>query len=315
MKCRYRFPVKGRIMLDISHPISASGWIFECEIDNRFVKYIAVTVPLVDKEQWPTIHKNQSSETKLEIELKLHHLPFVKRELRSLQGLLSLFGLRSIDFDKLEVTWVPDTEEERAYLHITQWKKELEPIPDRVFKPFPFDVFARSIIAADAATEIEVPMNFFRRGMIDMEEGNYIEAIYDFYFILETAFGGGKFKKKEISEVFRKSPKLRNCIKNAITDPGPSITSNAKLKTKFDQTYGLLSEEDVINKIVELRGFLHHHNQKRRGMWHPDNPDPFELDALVMQDIAYNIVFSMAKEFLWNEDVVRAYNVLISKSK
>jgi len=134
---------------------------------------------------------------KADIFFKMDHLPFIKRELRSLQGLLSLFGLHSIDFDEFkefEVEWLPDNDEEKANLDIFSMAKKSVPVPDGQIPQLPFDIFARAVMAADAAADIEVPMNFFRRGMLDLYDGNYIEAIYDFYFILETVFGEGKFK-------------------------------------------------------------------------------------------------------------------------
>jgi hypothetical protein len=85
----------------------------------------------------------------------------------------------------------------------------------------PFDVLARAIFAADAATDIEIPLNVFRRGMLDVSERNYIEAIYDFYFILETLFGEGKFKSAAVSNAFLDSSQLRSCVERAVADPGP----------------------------------------------------------------------------------------------
>ena len=313
MRCRYRFPVKGRIRLGINVPIPSSGWIFEFELDKGIIKFITVTVPLIGPEQWPTIQKDPEPGVKLYISPKLDLLPFIKRELRSIQGLLSLFGLLSIDFDKLEVEWLPDTDEEKANLHLFTMHTTIEPLPDDQIRPLPFDAIARAVIAADAAVDIEVPMNFYRRGLLELFSENYIEAIYDFYFILETVFGEGKFKKAAVMDAFKKSPELRKCVERAISDPGPVITINKKLKAQFDKNYSMMSAEEVIRKIVELRGELHHHTLKRK-KWHPENQHQFELDAVVLQSIAYNVAFMMAEKYLWDKAVIQAYEALTKGS-
>src|SRR5205814_983136 len=121
-------------------------------------------------------------------------------------------------------------------LHVFSYKVTTEPVHDSEVRSTPFDVLARAIIAADAATDIEVPLNFFRRGMLDVYGRNYIEAIYDFYFILETLFGEGKFKTDAVSAAFLNSSQLRSCVERAIMDPGPMITLDARVRPSFEHS-------------------------------------------------------------------------------
>ena len=101
---------------------------------------------------------------------------------------------------------------------------------------------------------IEIPLNFFRRGMLDVYERNYIEAIYDFYFILETVFGEGRFKTAAVSTAFLNSAQLRSCVQRAITDPGPMIMLDTRTRGLFAQSYGTMGVEDAIAKMIQLRG-------------------------------------------------------------
>ena len=78
-------------------------------------------------------------------------------------------------------------------------------------------------------------MNFYRRGILEFQKDNYREAIYYFYFILETIFGEGKCKEAAVIDAFKKSPELQQCVGRAISDPGPSISLNKKLKNQFDK--------------------------------------------------------------------------------
>jgi len=175
----------------------------------------------------------------------------------------------------------------------------------------PFDFLARAILAADATTDIEIPLNFFRRGMLDVVERNFIEAIYDFYFILETLFGGGKFKTDAVSAAFLSSSQLRSCVQRGITDPGPMIMLDARIRGSFEQTYGKMSVESAIENMIELRGYLHHHTSKRRGIWNPEDQHKYEIDALFLQRVTYNVIFAIAEPYLYSPDVIRVYEDLV----
>jgi hypothetical protein len=285
--------------------------VFELEAEAGIITHILVTVPVPRREDWPVIEKDPAPGIRANIKWRTPLLPFIQRELRALQGLLALFGLNSIEIDRPEVHWLPESQEERSQLHIFSHKVTTEPLPDDEVRPVPFDVLARSIIAADAATDIEIPLNFFRRGMLDVDERNYIEAIYDFYFILETVFGEGKFKTAAVSTAFLNSSQFRSCVQRAIADPGPMIVLDGRLRASFEQSYGKMSVEDAIEKMIDLRGYLHHHTLKRRGIWNPEEQQRYDIDALFFQTVTYNVIFAIAEPYLYSEDVIRAYEDLV----
>ena len=310
MKCKYRFAVDGKLRPSVNVPVPSRGWLFEIETSEGLATYFTVTVPLNNREYWPKILQDPAPGIKAQFEVKTPDLPFIQRELRALQGVLSLFGLRSIDLENPEIEWLPESEEEKEDLHLFSHKRSSEPIPDNTIQPLSFDLLARAIIASDALTDVETPLNFFRRGMIDVYDRNYIEAIYDFYFILETMFGEGKHKKAAVLRAFRNSDQLRSCVQQAIDDPGLMIGSDQHIQEVFQKTYGSMDVEQVLEKVVELRGYLHHHTQKRRKTWHPDDQHRFECDALFLQTITYNVAFAIAEPYLWDEKVIRAYEEL-----
>ncbi len=313
MKCRYRFRVHGRIRPSINVPVPCRGWTYELETFEGLVTDVVVVVPLPRREDWPLIQRDPVPGVKAQIQPKTPHLPFIQRELRALQGLLALFGLHSIDLDDPEIEWLPESEEERAELYLFSFKRRAEPLSDDHIPRLPLDLMARSIIASDAATDIEVPLNFFRRGMLDVYDRNYIEAIYDFYFVLETLFADGKFKKAAVLEAFRSSDQLRSSVELALADPGTMLIRDRSTREDFRRVYSTLSVEQALEKIVELRGHLHHHTQKRRNTWHPDEQRRFECDALFLQAVAYNVVFKLAEPYLWDEEVVNAYEELAQR--
>jgi len=307
MRCKYRFKIQGKIRLEANMPIASAGFSFQPETKDGLLTHIAVTVPVPDPSQWPSIQPNPAPGIKAHINATTPMLPLIRQQLRSLQGFLSMFGLRKIEIDNLDIEWLPDNDAERVALPLFQHSESRQDIPDADVKPLPYDLFARSVLAADAAAAIDVSMNFFRRGMVDVYERSYIEAIYDFYFLLETLFADGKFRQDEVIRRFAHSSLLRSCISQVIHDPGRMIRSSLKLMQEFHRTYGHMTVDKIVEKIVALRGYLHHHTQKRRDIWHPDEQIQFELDALVLQSVAFHVVFEVAREYLWDDTVMHTY--------
>jgi hypothetical protein len=104
-------------------------------------------------------------------------------------------------------------------------------------------------------------------------------------------------------------------VERALTDPGLMLTQNKRIYDEFQRTYGTISTEQALKKIVELRGRLHHHTQKRRNTWHPDEQRRFECDALFLQAVAYNVIFKVAEPYLWGKEVVNAYEELAKQHR
>lgn len=146
--------------------------------------------------------------------------------------------------------------------------------------------------------------------MLDVYEQNYIEAIYDFYFILETLFGDGQYKHDAVARAFLSSDQLRSCVQGALSDPGPVITYDDHIRTQFEESYRGMTVEEAVERIITLRGHLHHHTAKRRDIWHPEDQRRYEVDARFLQTVTCNVVFAIASRYLWDEGVVRAYEEL-----
>jgi hypothetical protein len=238
-------------------------------------------------------------------------------ELRVVEGFLSLWGLEGIDIDNPAQSWHPDTEEEKEKLHITSFANSFHQLADSELSPTPFDVIAKSFIAAWDAREIEVPLSFFRKGRIDCRGRRYIEAFYDYYFVLETVYADGKTKNSAVKEAMKRNCAFLGLIDEALSDDIflASILEKPVLKTGFEKKYSNKSAAAVIDALVETRGFLHHHNSKRPGIWHPEEHSRFELDSLVIEAIAFRVVFTLAKPFMFSDRTVDGYHKSVRMSQ
>jgi len=307
MKCRHRFKTVGLLRLKEVHPIRSRSYLWEFEETKGVITHICVTVRVAQREYWPEITPNPAPGVSFAIRSISPHTMFVQVELRTLQGLLSLFGLRSIDISNPEIEWIPENDDERNYLKVHSYKSTLaEPSPESIL-PIDFDVFARAIFASQKAYEVEMPLSFFRRAIIDMHDQQFIKAIYDLYFVLETTYGNGKFKKSDILAKFKAADELRQATENALRSPGISITREDNVRKAFQDKFSHLSVDEYLENIVKLRGFLHHHTQRRKGIWHPENQGKYKIDAIILQEVVFNAVFKMAWPYFEDPEVLSQY--------
>ena len=299
-------------------PIQTKFYRYDFVLEKNLVTHIAVSLAVPDRSEWPTITEvkgNPTCRVKALLLVETPHLPFIQLELRTLQGALAPFGVRSINVDEPEIEWLPENDEESRQIGFNNYSRRSKRLDPNSFEPVHFDLVARAVIAIEKLIEFETPLNFFRRGCRDIEDRQYVEAIYDFYFVLETLFSNGKFGTSAVVKEFVVAQDLCAAVDLVLSDPGPTITMSKPTIETFLRLYQPLGREKLIEKMVELRGFFHHHNPKRKGMWKPEWQQIYEIDALVFQAVAYNVVFGILRRFLWLPEVIDGFQADFRRSQ
>ena len=314
MKCKFKFTVRGRIRLDRTVPIPTRQGVYSFGLDAEGkLETLDVTVTL-PRGQWPIVTKDPSPGVRAHINTNLVQLPFIQQDLKSLQGLLVFFGMDSLDYRNPEVEWIPESEAERAELPIFSFKVTEEPFDDK--DPLSFDLIARAILASHDAYDSQVPLNFFRRAMRDMAEQSFVDAIYDFYFVLETLYAGGQFRSRQVKEVFKANAEFMSCVKKALAEPPPPAALGRRLGEEYRHRFGAMSPENLIDHLVDVRGRLHHHSLKdRRQPWHPEEQHQYQVDAVMLQSIAMHVMWLSVERYLYEPSIVSAYEALVRGQK
>ncbi len=307
MKCRYKFKVHGQIRVADLKPIKTRGLEFQFVAENETISQLMITAPANEAGDIPVVIENPTAGVKTHINVPSPCFLFVQKEVRAIEVLLSVFGLHSVDLKNFEIEWLPENAEEKKKLKIDRFETHRGEMNASDLPFLPFDLLARSIIAADDAAEVETSLSFFRKGLIDISEERYIEAFYDYYFFLESFFGEGKTKNQAVKEVFEKSTPLRNCIEKILRGPDSELMIGTNHYGRFLQKFKNKTAEEIIEHMVKLRGYLHHHSAKRRDAWHPDDHGRFELDALLLHNIAYRIAMDTVIPLLYQENTTEKY--------
>ena len=306
MKAKYKFPISGEIKLDPSHmiPVKAHGYVYEFIIDDRCViTHIEVTVPV--EEQWYPKFVN-TGPNRHQFITDSHILNLVQKNLRGVEALMSVWGLKYIDKRNFEINWLPETEEEEGKLHVKEFSAKFERMSIEDTPALSFDLAARAIIKSRDGAKESVVSNFYRKGEVDMENQEFIDAIYDFYFILESRFGDGKWRGDQIKQKLKCSDKLKEAFSHAEAESIPELL-NTGLLAKRSKNKAYKSYDDFIDYIVDLRGKLHHHSGKNSKAWDPNKPEDYELEAIYLHAICNYLIFHITWKHIDEESVRRDY--------
>jgi hypothetical protein len=307
MKCTYKFKVHGQVRVAELKSVQVRGFEFRFIVADELITHLIVTVPANQADDIPLVIESPGSGVKANIKIPAPCFLFVQKEVRAIEVLLSVFGLHSIDLNNFETEWISENDEEKNKLKISHFETYRGVMKTNEIPFLPFEILARSIITAADAADVEVSLSFFRKGSIDMSEERYIEAFYDYYFFLESFFGEGKTKNHAVQEAFKKSEPLKVCIDNILRGPDSKLMARNNQNARFREKFKTKTTDEIIDHIVNLRGYLHHHSAKRKDGWHPEDHGRFELDALLLHNIAYRIAMDTVIPCIYQEKTTAKY--------
>jgi hypothetical protein len=226
-------------------------------------------------------------------------LDVVIEEIRAIRGALALWGVVDIDIDQAVREFLPETPEETAACQITSIRYQRPNREELPLVPNTTDLLIRCIVSRGKLAPYEVPLEFQRRGLDDRYRKQYVEAIFNFFFVLEYLFAGGKFRTAQVVENFLASPELLAGLAEARSTFLGAIQSEESAK-QFREKYGDRSDEEVVTAIVELRGKLHHQSIKRTN-WHPALQQEFEMDADFLGAVCQSVLMAKVLGILFDQ--------------
>jgi len=307
MKCKYSFPIKADVRFATGIKFCVGNRAYEFKLKEGVLSELSVTVSDFPENCMPSIAPHKEGKIKASISVPCG--PFwdnLVSDIRTIEGALCMWGVAEISVEYCKIEWIPETESEKEKIEIFSFSitREEKPPENLTMRT---DLFVRSVLAVADLRESETPMNFYRRGKLDVLEERYIDAIYDFYFFLETPFAQGKFREDDVIRKFSLSKELFKAIDEVRTDIDPRIRSQPNLLKEFGEKYLKRSGNEIIKHIVKLRGFLHHHTQKRKDIWHPSNQKEYMLDALTLYGICHSIASNRTIGVLFKPERVEEF--------
>jgi hypothetical protein len=219
----------------------------------------------------------------------------IEEAVRSLWGLLSLFSYIDVDFESVRTDWIPETEAEQEQITVNGFSMTRDMAAVLRPRRLNFDLVARALLSAKAATHYETPLGFLRRGMRAIHARQYIEAFNNLFYFLETLYAPGYSNPKQVKRKLWSAKDIRAAVAKA-REP---LRRDNHLDPRKKATLLGKSDEELVTHLVETRGELHHHSLRKSGVWHPDKADQFQEEAILLQHTVHSIAMQRALSIMY----------------
>lgn len=305
MRIRYTFPVTCEAMFGQGLKFSVENDHFELIVEGDTLIQISVERSGVPSELWPNFIMDPSKRAPHALFVPEAFWEEIEAKLRTMEGALSIWGVRAFLLEKRKVSWLPENEEEARSVHVLEFSSSRDVQRQKAIE----GQLVRSMVGADQLIDQELPLAFFRRALIEIEQEREIDAIHEFCFLLECLFANGKFKKWQVVSEMLSNREFVRAIETANRsferDPD---WPDKQSRDEILQRYVTQPTEVIVLRIVELRGQLHHALSTPGGRtWHPSRQRQFRPDAMYLHKLCVEIMVSRVNARLYDPNVVKTF--------
>lgn len=253
--------------------------------ENKLLTRIKIIADVMHPEKfYSTIKSYPTEDVKHSLKINQDRELFdsIIKDFQQLESRLSFNGnLRRFLWNELSYDVICDSVEEEQMAKIVGTYSFKSEYLDRIFA-FDENDFLSIIATKEKYAHLTIPMAFLREGKNDYDSFRYINAFYNFYFILEWLYGGGKTKNYAVEEEFKKSNEFCESVEVAIDTLIKAPRHNNNINVMLNFRSKKLDIDGITHLLVRTRGDLHHfsgNSNKTQGT--PFNHKEFESIAWV----------------------------------
>ena len=228
----------------------------------------------------PTAEAHEEGDIKLTITGRDTLLPFVKMHLEEAFAYIQCYSDVEILIGEIEIKYAGETEEEEKQIAIKSFKAKRE----RKSLRMPYDLFTRALMAAETGAAPKLEANLLRMAQTEMLQERYIDSFRYSFLLIESLYGGGKYKAAQLKDALKANGEFMSIVKNALKEhlspKRPRNSDTDKFLSAFPDG------EAVIDHLVEKRGFYFHGNVKRKNGWRPHEQEMAKALCLLSLNIA-----------------------------
>lgn len=290
MRVRYVIKLARPIILDDHWPIKILGGKLNFLKDGNKAHAIEIVMAGQPTSQAPKIIQSPDAPIKTTIVGGSDLFPILKIQLESAFSYLKCYFDVDLQMDEVETEYFAETEPEKSEIDIHSFTTGMAERP----LPLTYDFFTRAIMAAETNAGPSFEATLVAASREALFAKRYIDSFRYSFLLIESLYGGGKFKTDQLVTAFSGNTAFVGIIKAALNQQ----TKPKRLKNSDTETL-LASKpppEAVIAHLVEKRGFYFHGNVKRKDAWRPDEQERAEALALLALDVALLISQEAAAE-------------------
>jgi hypothetical protein len=216
----------------------------------------------------------------------------LRREFQLLESLLAFqYGVSNVRWAAMRYELIFESEAEREAAVIFGWQSDRR-VAD-VIAELDAPALQGVIDYKDQYRPLAAPLSFYREGLNDYVALKFINAFFNFYFIFEGFYGGGKTKNYAVEEEMKKSADFRDAIIETLEDMKKICPDTfLRLCTEMECS-DPPSPSAIIRHLVRMRGRLHHFtNSSNRVEGTPFTHEVFEPVAELARQLALGVLFT-----------------------
>jgi hypothetical protein len=296
MKLKVKCDVHSEVILPRRLEFKSNDRVFAFEADARGIwNSLTILADIKDasKVQWGTLDvqgPREPNQAPFNIGGSIEPQLFdsVIAEIQTLESTLSLFmPLRQINWRYPEYEPVFEAGEERSDLGAVRVGRRKVP-PKRIQE----NAFVSIVGIGLKAQSLTVLVSFWREGENDWVAGKFINAFFNYYFVLEGLYGNRETKNKQIKTEMLKSPGLLALIEKFNSGQHP-VQHFKQLAAMLNVTTVPTSKE-LVGLLVSTRGMLHHfQNNPNREQGSPLVHDKYEGIAYLARHLAHRSILEL----------------------
>nr|WP_300313291.1 hypothetical protein [Halomonas sp.] len=295
MKIRYTVPFKRKIIIDDHWEIPMQGGKLRVIEEAGYAKALELIFEKQPLEYAPYIQLSSQDEMPTTITHRDLRMIFVKSQLDDAATFLECIFDIELNTDEINAKYESETPEEEAELQIKTFSKG----QNDTALPLSFDMLTRAIMAANEQSAPKFEATFVRSARKALQAQEFINSFRYSFLLIESLYGDGKFNKVGLKTALKNNQEFRNILELTLREvplPKRKINSDTEklLSTKP-------SIDDVINHLVEKRGFYFHGNIKRRNAWKPHEQHAAKSLAFLAIEIVSRISINAAEPIFAQE--------------
>ena len=289
MRIRYIIPFDRKLIIPDHWDIPFQGGVCRVVDENGFSKALEVVFTQQPTDYAPRAEKLEEGPVKLSITGRDQHLAMVKLHLGEAMSFLQCYFDIGSSLDEIEANYEGETIEEQQEIDV----KSMTIGRHKPALPITFDLLTRAIMAAEKNAAPKFQATLVSTARKSLSDQQFINSFRYSFLLIESLFGEGQFKSAGLKSALKRNVDFRTIVGGAIN------RRIAPSKNKNSDTERLLankpSVDDLIDHIVEKRGFYFHGNIKRKDNWKPEEQGGAESLALISVAIAQLIAEAAAE--------------------
>ena len=289
MKINYRFSLRAPILIEDYWPIPVMGGFLQPVQEGGQITAFEFTIANQDYTYAPNIEESGRTQVSAQITTRDKLLPFVRQQLEEAFAYLQCYFDVELVSEEIEAKYVGETKEEEEKIPIKSYKIGRAPQNPTI----PYDMFTRSLMAAEHTPAPRFEATFVLMARAEMSRERFIDSFRYSFLLIESVYGEGKIKSKQLKDSLKANSEFSKIVAKALDE---RIRPRTRQGTDTEMMLsGGAGVDDIIDHIVEKRGYYFHGNRKHRNLWQPHEQQTAETLCLFCLQVANLVAVNAAQ--------------------